>query len=96
MLNLLRYSQLIALAVLVAVVVALSLLYRGLLFDSLVESETARQRRAHQDLRQRRLAFARRVRRSAPARSTAPRSPAARRSRRSTATCGASPTACRW
>ena len=40
MLNLLRYSQLIALAVLFAVVVALSLLYRGLLFDSLVESET--------------------------------------------------------
>jgi diguanylate cyclase (GGDEF)-like protein len=40
MLNLLRYSQLIALAVLVAVVVALSLLYRGLLFDSMVESET--------------------------------------------------------
>src|SRR5688572_2950734 len=39
MLNLLRYSQLIALAVLVAVVVALSLLHRGLLFDSLVESE---------------------------------------------------------
>ena len=40
MLNILRYSQLIALAVLVAVVVALSLLYRGLVFDSLVESET--------------------------------------------------------
>ena len=40
MLNLLRYSQLIALAVLFAVVVALSLLYRGLLFDSMVESET--------------------------------------------------------
>jgi diguanylate cyclase (GGDEF)-like protein len=40
MLNLLRYSQLIALAVLVAVVVALSVLYRGLLFDSMVESET--------------------------------------------------------
>jgi diguanylate cyclase (GGDEF)-like protein len=40
MLNLLRYSQLIALAVLVTVVVALSLLYRGLLFDSMVESET--------------------------------------------------------
>jgi diguanylate cyclase (GGDEF)-like protein len=40
MLNLLRYSQLIALAVLFAVVLALSLLYRGLLFDSLVESET--------------------------------------------------------
>ena len=40
MLNLLRYSQLIALAVLVAVVVALSLLYRGLLYDSMVESET--------------------------------------------------------
>jgi diguanylate cyclase (GGDEF)-like protein len=40
MLNLLRYSQLIALAVLVAVVVALSLLYRGLLFDSMIESES--------------------------------------------------------
>src|SRR5687767_742176 len=40
MLNLLRYSQLIALAVLVAVVVALSLLHRGLLFESLVESES--------------------------------------------------------
>ena len=40
MLNLLRYSQLIALAVLVVVVVALSLLYRGLLVDSMVESET--------------------------------------------------------
>jgi diguanylate cyclase (GGDEF)-like protein len=40
MLNLVRYSQLIALAVLTAVVVALSLLYRGLLFDSMVESET--------------------------------------------------------
>ena len=40
MLNLLRYSQLLALAVLTAVVVALSLLYRGLLFDSMVESET--------------------------------------------------------
>ncbi|MGH7336255.1 MAG: putative bifunctional diguanylate cyclase/phosphodiesterase, partial [Myxococcota bacterium] len=40
MLNLLRYSQLLALAVLIAVVVALSLLYRGLLFDSMVESET--------------------------------------------------------
>ncbi|HEV3009202.1 MAG TPA: diguanylate cyclase, partial [Burkholderiales bacterium] len=40
MLNLLRYSQLIALAVLVAVVVSLSLLYRGLLFDSMVQSET--------------------------------------------------------
>src|SRR5687767_4701675 len=40
MLNLLRYSQLIALAVLVAVVVALSLLYRGLVFDSMVEAET--------------------------------------------------------
>ncbi|HEX6530618.1 MAG TPA: EAL domain-containing protein [Burkholderiales bacterium] len=40
MLKLLRYSQLIALAVLFAVVLALSLLYRGLLFDSLVESET--------------------------------------------------------
>jgi diguanylate cyclase (GGDEF)-like protein len=40
MLKLLRYSQLIALAVLFAVVLALSLLYRGLLFDSLVQSET--------------------------------------------------------
>jgi diguanylate cyclase (GGDEF)-like protein len=40
MLNLLRYSQLAALAVLTAVVVLLSLLYRGLLFDSLVEAET--------------------------------------------------------
>jgi diguanylate cyclase (GGDEF)-like protein len=40
MLNLLRYSQIIAVAVLVAVVVALSLLYRGLVVDSLVESET--------------------------------------------------------
>ena len=40
MLKLLRYSQLIALAVLFAVVLALALLYRGLLSDSLVESET--------------------------------------------------------
>jgi diguanylate cyclase (GGDEF)-like protein len=40
MLNLLRYSQLAALAVLTAVVVVLSLLYRGLLFDSLVDAET--------------------------------------------------------
>ncbi|MCD6042183.1 MAG: putative diguanylate cyclase/phosphodiesterase & domain, partial [Burkholderiales bacterium] len=40
MLNLLRYSQLAALAVLTLVVVALSLLYRGLLFDSVVEAET--------------------------------------------------------
>jgi diguanylate cyclase (GGDEF)-like protein len=40
MLNLLRYSQLIALAVLIAVVVALAALYRGLLLDSMVESET--------------------------------------------------------
>jgi diguanylate cyclase (GGDEF)-like protein len=39
-LNLLRYSQLIALAVLLAVVAALSLLYRGLAFDSMTESET--------------------------------------------------------
>ena len=40
MLNLLRYSQIIAVAVLVAVVVALTLLYRGLVVDALVESET--------------------------------------------------------
>ena len=40
MLNLLRYSQIIAVAVLVAVVVALSLLYRGMVVDSLVDSET--------------------------------------------------------
>jgi diguanylate cyclase (GGDEF)-like protein len=40
MLNLLRYSQLAALAVLTAVVVVLSLLYRGLLFDSLVDAKT--------------------------------------------------------
>ena len=40
MLSLLRYSQLLALAAIVAVVAALSLLYRGLVFDSLVESET--------------------------------------------------------
>ena len=40
MLNILRYSQLIAFAVLVAVVVALSLLNRGLVVDSLVYSET--------------------------------------------------------
>ena len=40
MLNLLRYSQVIAIAVLLAVVVALSLLYRGLVLDALVESET--------------------------------------------------------
>src|SRR6185436_17143609 len=40
MLNLLRYSQLLALAVLVAVVAALSLLYRDLVSDALVESET--------------------------------------------------------
>ena len=40
MLNILRYSQLIAVAVLLAVVAALTLLYRGLVFDSLVEIET--------------------------------------------------------
>src|SRR5262245_57634455 len=40
MLNVLRYSQLLALAVITAVVVALSYLYRNLLFDSMVESET--------------------------------------------------------
>jgi diguanylate cyclase (GGDEF)-like protein len=40
MLNLLRYSQLIALAVIAAVVIALSLLYRGLLLDSMVAAET--------------------------------------------------------
>ena len=40
MLKLLRYSQLAALAVLIAVVVALSLLHRGLLSDSIVDSET--------------------------------------------------------
>jgi diguanylate cyclase (GGDEF)-like protein len=40
MLNILRYSQLITLAVLVAVVVVLSLLYRGLVVESMVQSET--------------------------------------------------------
>ena len=40
MLNLLRYSQLLALAVLVAVVAALSMLYRGLVFDAMIESES--------------------------------------------------------
>src|SRR5688572_7226082 len=40
MLNLLRYSQLLALAVLIAVVVALSMLYRGLVFDAMVEAES--------------------------------------------------------
>ena len=40
MLNFLRYSQLLALAVLIAVVVALSMLYRGLVFDAMVESES--------------------------------------------------------
>ena len=40
MLNLLRYSQLLALGVLIGVVTALSLLYRELLLDSMVESET--------------------------------------------------------
>ena len=40
MLNLLRYSQLLALAVLVAVVAALALLYRDLVSDALVEAET--------------------------------------------------------
>jgi Diguanylate cyclase, GGDEF domain len=40
MLSILRYSQLIALAALVAVVIALTLLYRGLVVDSLVQSET--------------------------------------------------------
>ena len=38
--KLLRYSQLIALAVLIVVVAALSLLYRGLLFDAVLEAET--------------------------------------------------------
>src|SRR4030095_6588709 len=38
--NVLRYSQLITLAVLVAVVAALSLLHRGLVVESLVQSET--------------------------------------------------------
>jgi diguanylate cyclase (GGDEF)-like protein len=40
MLRLLRYSQLLALAGLLLLVGALSLLYRGLVFDSLVEGET--------------------------------------------------------
>ena len=40
MLNILRYSQIIAVAVLVAVVVALSLLYRGLVVNALVDAET--------------------------------------------------------
>ena len=40
MLNILRYSQLIAVAVVVAVVIVLSLLYRGLAVESLRESET--------------------------------------------------------
>jgi diguanylate cyclase (GGDEF)-like protein len=40
MFKLLRYSQLIALSVLAAVVVALSLLYRDMVVDALVESET--------------------------------------------------------
>jgi len=40
MLNILRYSQIIALAVLVAVVATLSLLYRDLVIDSLLQSET--------------------------------------------------------
>ncbi len=40
MLNILRYSQVIAVAVLVSVLVALSLLYRGMVVDSLVDSET--------------------------------------------------------
>ena len=40
MLNILRYSQLIAIAVVVAVVIVLSLLYRGLAVESLLESET--------------------------------------------------------
>src|SRR5688572_7197677 len=40
MLNILRYSQLLALGVLIGVVTALSLLYRELLLDSMVESET--------------------------------------------------------
>jgi diguanylate cyclase (GGDEF)-like protein len=38
--NVLRYSQLITLAVLIAVVAALSLLHRGLVVESLVQSET--------------------------------------------------------
>ncbi len=40
MLNIVRYSQVIALAALAAVVVALTLLYRGLVVESLVRSET--------------------------------------------------------
>jgi diguanylate cyclase (GGDEF)-like protein len=40
MLNVLRYSQVIALAVFVVAVVALSALYRGLVAESLLESET--------------------------------------------------------
>ncbi|HEX6689585.1 MAG TPA: EAL domain-containing protein [Burkholderiales bacterium] len=40
MLKLLRYSQLLALAGMLLLVAALSLLYRGLVFDSLVEGET--------------------------------------------------------
>jgi diguanylate cyclase (GGDEF)-like protein len=40
MLRLLRYSQWLALAILVAVVAALSLQYRGLVFDSLLQTET--------------------------------------------------------
>src|SRR6185295_825329 len=39
-LNLLRYSQLLAVAGMLLLVAALSLLYRGLVYDSLVEGET--------------------------------------------------------
>src|SRR3954466_9458991 len=38
--KILRYSQLLGLAALAAVVAVLSLLYRGLVFESLVEGET--------------------------------------------------------
>jgi diguanylate cyclase (GGDEF)-like protein len=39
-LSLLRYSQLLALGAILAAVAALSMLYRGLVFDSLIEGET--------------------------------------------------------
>jgi hypothetical protein len=95
MLNLLRYSQLLALAVLLAVVVALSLLYRGLVFDAMVEAET------HASVALTKTfanaiwpAHASFVKRAA----TLERQTLAGRARspRSIASCGSCPPACRW
>jgi hypothetical protein len=110
MLNLLRYSQLLALAVLVAVVVALSMLYRGLVFDAMIESEShasvALTKTFANAVWPGHAAFVKRA--GSLDRATLAERPEiaaldhelrrladGRRSRRSTTSCGAWPTACR-